>query len=210
MSEIFLIFLKATAFFIGAFLVGKYLLQSIIKLSDKNTSTGAWSVFALVFALIFAQVSQLAGLAPIIGSFVAGLIVEEAHFKSSSKMNLQTLQGLLKPLTDVLLPVFFVSIGAKVRFDGMGTLSTMGFMIALLVVALIGKVAAGWIVKGSGFDRWGIGIGMIPRGEVGLIFASYGLNHHILSTSTYSVLILVVLLTTIMAPVLLKPRLKYF
>lgn len=209
-GDIGVILIKTTAFFAGAFIIGRYILSGTVRVFDLNTSSGIWTAFALILALAFAQVSAMAGLAPIIGSFMAGLVLEEIHFKSAPKMNIHSLQDLLKPITDMLLPIFFVGIGAQVKLEAFASLKSIAVIIALVVLAVVGKVAAGFVVRGKNFDRLGIGIGMVPRGEVGLIFSAYGLKHNIISSPSYAILVFVVLMTTVLGPILLKPRLKYF
>ena len=83
-------------------------------------------------------------------------------------------------------------------------------IITLTIGAVVSKGAAGFMVVGKGYDRLGIGFGMIPRGEVGLVFAAFAFTHGVFAGDTYSALVMVVLLSTLVGPILLKPRLAYF
>ena len=209
-SELGLIIAKASFFFAGCFFIGRWVLPRFLIFSDLNTSTGFWTAFALWLALAFAQVSALSGLAPIIGSFMAGLVLEEVHFSQTKQIKMKGLQELLRPITDFMLPIFFVGVGAHVKLSVLGDVHTVFIIVLMLVVAMAGKLAAGAGVVGKGFDRIGIGIGMIPRGEVGLVFASFALKNRIMSDGVYSVMVFVVLLTTVLGPICLRPRLKKF
>jgi Kef-type K+ transport system membrane component KefB len=83
-------------------------------------------------------------------------------------------------------------------------------IVVLTVVAVISKGAAGFMARGKDYDQLGIGFGMIPRGEVGLVFAAFAAANGVFAGETYSALVMVVLLTTLVGPILLKPRLRYF
>ena len=110
----------------------------------------------------------------------------------------------------VVLTIFFVSIGALVQLQTLGEATSVMMVGMLLLVAILSMGITGFLVVGRGFDRVGIGIGMIPRGEVGLIFASFAFAHHVFDAKAYSMLVMVVLLSTIAGPILLKPRLGHF
>jgi Kef-type K+ transport system membrane component KefB len=116
----------------------------------------------------------------------------------------------VKPISDIMITIFFVSIGAQVQLQFLADPRVLAIIAVLTVVAVISKSAAGFLVRGGQYDRLGIGFGMIPRGEVGLVFAAYALSHNVFCCETYSALVMVVLLTTLVGPILLKPRLKYF
>lgn len=204
------ILLKAGGFFVGSYFAGRLLFPRMIRLTGKNDSKSFWVAFSLILALVFAQVAAMAGMAPIIGAFFAGLLLEDVHFEVGHKLQKDTIEHLLSPIAEILLPIFFVAIGAQVDLSVLGDMHVLMVVLGLLVIAVISKTATGALVKGPQFDRWGIGLGMVPRGEVGLIFASYALQHKVFTASAYSVLVLVVLFSTILGPMLLKYRLDYF
>lgn len=210
-GSILKISISALLFFAGCFVFRATVMPVAMKISTLNTSAGFWTAASIATTLAFAQIASFVGLAPIIGAFMAGLILEEVHFANAKgKMSVHNLIELLRPIMDFLLPIFFVSIGAQVKLDVLANPTNLLAILLLSFVAVAGKILAGLVVKGKGFDRLGIGIGMIPRGEVGLIFAAYALSHNVLSSGAYSVLVFVVLFSTILGPVLLKPRLKQF
>ena len=209
-SGLLTILLKAIVFFAVAMLVGIRVLPTLIRVTSMNKHSSFWTGFALCTALTGAYVASLAGLAPIIGAFVAGLLLDETHFKVGDTFQLQTVESLIKPITDIMLAIFFVSIGVQVQLKTLLDPSSLLIVMALLLVAVLSKGLAGFVVTGKGFDRAGIGAGMIPRGEVGLIFASFALSHLVFDTEMYSIIIMVVLLSTIMGPILLKTRMRHF
>jgi Kef-type K+ transport system membrane component KefB/glycine cleavage system regulatory protein len=163
-------------------------------------SAGVLVVAALIFTLTFAELATVARLAPIIGAFVAGLSLGKTS-------QAERIRRELSPIGHVLIPVFFVSIGIDVDVRQLIDPSVLGLALGLLVVAAGGKLLASLAAVGSPGDRWLIGLGMLPRGEVGLIFAGLGLREGVLGEDLYAALLLVVLLTTLATPPLLRARL---
>ncbi len=209
-SDLFLIIGKALLFFVGALFVGQRLMPEIVHMVALTKHASIWTGFAFCLALGFAQVAAFAGLAPLIGAFVAGLLLDDVDFRVGDTLQKHTLEELIRPISDILISIFFVGIGALVQLEVLldpNILLTIGVLTA---VAIVSKAAAGFVVRGKGFDRLGIGFGMIPRGEVGLVFASFAFAHNIFRPDTYSALVLVVLLSTVLGPALLKPRLSRF
>lgn len=201
---------KALLFFIGAALVGRFLLPGMVRMTALSKHSSFWIGSALVFMLSFAELARLAGLAPLVGGFVAGLLLDDMQFHVEKGLKIHKLEEMLKPISDVMLTIFFVGIGSQVQLETLANLHSLTMIGTLLVLAIFAKSIAGYAVSGIGFDRQGIGYGMIPRGEVGLVFAAFAFSHHIFDGETYSEMIMVVLLTTIIGPILLAPRLKYF
>ena len=140
-------------------------------------------------------------LAPIVGAFVAGLALSGSSAK-------ERIQRELAPVGHLFIPVFFLGIGIDVEVGSFVKPEVLGIAAGLLVVAVLGKLVASVGVFGSPGDKWLIGLGMIPRGEVGLIFATIGLNEGILGENLYAAFLLVVLVTTLMTPPLLRWRLN--
>jgi Kef-type K+ transport system membrane component KefB/glycine cleavage system regulatory protein len=164
-----------------------------------SRSTGTLIALALAFTLVFAELANAARLAPIVGAFVAGLALGRSRQRDRIGRE-------LAPVGHLFIPVFFLQIGIDVDvtkfFDGR-VLFVAGI---LLVVAIAGKLVSAVGALGTRADRWLIGLGMLPRGEVGLIFATIGLQSGVLDDSLYAAVLLVVLVTTLMAPPLLKLR----
>ncbi len=169
-------------------------------IDERARSSGVLIVAALIFTLAFAELATVAKLAPIIGAFVAGLSL-------GGTRQAERVRRELRPIAHVLVPVFFVSIGIDVDVKQLVEPRVLGLAAGLLVVAVVGKVAAALAAVGSSGDRWLIGLGMLPRGEVGLIFAGIGLRQGVLGEDIYAALLVVVLGTTIATPPLLRARL---
>ena len=209
-SGMLLIVAKALLFFVLAIVIGQRLMPEMIHMVAITKHASVWTGFAFCLALGFAQLASLAGLAPLIGAFVAGLILDDVYFRVGATLQKHTLEELIRPISDILISIFFVFIGAQVQLEVMADPWILLVILALTAVAVLSKTLAGFLVKGPGFDRLGIGLGMVPRGEVGLVFASFAFAHGVFQPSVYSALVMVVLLTTVIGPALLKPRLSHF
>ena len=201
---------KALLFFVGALLIGQKLMPGVVHIVSLNKHSSVWTGFALCLALSFAQLAAFAGLAPLIGAFVAGLLLDDVDFHVGDALQKHTLEELVKPISDIMITIFFVGIGAQVQLEILLDPQILLVIGTLTLVAIVSKGAAGFMVAGRGYDRLGIGFGMIPRGEVGLVFAAFAFTHGVFGGETYSAVIMVVLLTTLVGPLLLKPRLAYF
>ena len=209
-SGMLLIVAKALLFFVLAIVIGQRLMPEMIHMVAITKHASVWTGFAFCLALGFAQLASLAGLAPLIGAFVAGLILDDVYFRVGATLQKHTLEELIRPISDILISIFFVFIGAQVQLEVLADPWILLVILALTAVAVLSKTLAGFLVKGPGFDRLGIGLGMVPRGEVGLVFASFAFAHGVFQPSVYSALVMVVLLTTVIGPALLKPRLSHF
>lgn len=208
--ELVWIVVKALAFFLVAIFLGQRLMPHVIRITALNNNAAFWTGFSLCMALIAAQIAAFAGLAPLIGAFVAGLLLDDVHFADDHKFRKEHIEDLLRPITSIMLTIFFVGIGAQVDFTTFLEPKSLLLIAVLLVVAIVSKTASGFTVRGPGFERLGIGLGMIPRGEVGLVFASFAYQHEVFCCKDYSALVMVVLLTTIVGPIVLKRRLPHF
>ena len=192
----------AVGFLVVTAVLGSKLAPGLFQFLDRHAkSAGTLVALALAFTLAFAELADAAKLAPIVGAFVAGLALS----RSSAK---DRIERELAPVGHLFIPVFFLGIGIDAQVEKFVNPEVLGIAAGLLAVAIIGKVVAAVGVFGSPGDKWLIGIGMIPRGEVGLIFATIGLNEGILGGNLYAALLLVVLATTLMTPPILKWRLN--
>jgi Kef-type K+ transport system membrane component KefB len=197
-----IIALKAFGFLFVAIVVGNLLSKRLFDLINKMRVRGVLVLSALSFALIFAYIAKLVGLAPIVGAFTAGLVLARTN-------QFKIIETQLKPVADVFTPVFFIMVGAAVDvhvFNPFEPRNVPILLIALVlfVVAIAGKFVSGWVVFKEGIRKSVIGIGMIPRGEVGLIFANMGLSSGVFSSQLFSAVTVMVMLTTFVAPPLLK------
>ena len=158
-------------------------------------------LFPLALAFLLAWAASAIELAPIVGAFAAGLILSEDHFKNVPGQ--ATMGNLIAPLERIFAPVFFVLMGMQVNLQSFLNPTTLWLALAFSAVAIIGKLVCG-LPAGRDADRWSIGLGMIPRGEVGLIFAGIGKGLGVVSGSVFSALVVMVVVTTLIAPIALK------
>jgi Kef-type K+ transport system membrane component KefB len=165
---------------------------------------GVLLVSCLSFAFLLAIAAQLIGSATIVGAFAAGLVLAGTERKIH-------IEEQVRPLADFFVPIFFATVGAAVdvRFFNPFDPDRRGALVLaalLLAAALAGKMLCGFFAGrgGRGINRLAIGIGMIPRGEVGLVFAGIGLATGAATAESYAALVVVVILTTFLAPPLLR------
>jgi Kef-type K+ transport system membrane component KefB len=199
----------ATVFLVGALIVGTTLAPRLFSMASMLQGRGVLVTVSLSLCFLLAWASSLIGLAPIVGAFAAGLVLEEVHFKDFAPRGERPLEELLRPISDVLVPVFFVLMGLRTDLSAFVRPDPVGLAAALIVVAIIGKQVCGLGVIGSGVDRLTVGIGMIPRGEVGLIFANVGAGlmlagQPIIDRTTFSAVVAMVVVTTMVTPPALK------
>jgi Kef-type K+ transport system membrane component KefB len=199
-SSIAYIIALALVFLAVTTIIGTLAAPFVFRFIERHArSSATMFALALAFALGVAQLATLAKLAPIIGAFVAGLSLGRTN--SAAKI-----QRELTPVGHLFIPIFFLQIGINVQASSFANASVLGLGAALTVVAVIGKVAAGWSIGSAKADRLTIGLGMIPRGEVGLIFASIGLAAGVFTQNLYASILLMVLVTTLITPPLLSWR----
>lgn len=193
----------AVGFLAVAMAIGLTTARWLFELVNRMRVRGVLVTFALVFALLLAYLADLVGLAPIVGAFAAGLILSRTN-------QFDTIVEQIKPVADVFTPIFFVSIGAAVDVAILDPRNPDNHEIliigsALFVIAVLGKVAAGYSVFWRKLNRLAVGAGMVPRGEVGLIFAQLGLLGGILTRDVFSAILIMVMGTTLITPPVLKP-----
>src|SRR5690606_27506643 len=114
------------------------------------------------------------GLAAIVGAFAAGLVLDETHYQGYHELKAKKVEELLAPVSAIYVPVFFVLMGLRVDLSAFASLSVLEFALALSVAAIVGKQVCSLGILEKGLNRLAVGVGMIPRGEVGLIFAGIG------------------------------------
>ncbi len=191
----------------GALVLGVFLIPKIMKQLAKLRTSGIMLISALLFAFALSYLANAAGLAAIVGAFAAGLILEEVHFHGFREEI--TIEKLLKPIATFLVPIFFVLMGIQVRLETFADLSVLGVAAGLTIAAIIGKQICGLGVLEKGLDRVTVGVGMIPRGEVGLIFASIGKSLKVIDDATFSAVVIMVIVTTLITPPVLKITLAH-
>jgi len=201
--------LKASGFLVVSLLLGALITPKIFSTAARLKGPGVLIGVSLAFCFLLAHLAGISGLAPIVGAFAAGLILEPVHFRKFGERNIHYLEEGLRPLTEFLAPVFFVQMGAKVDVTILASPEALWLALALTVAAILGKQSCSLGVMEKGINRWAVGLGMIPRGEVGLIFASIGSTlvlggERIISGVTYSAVVIMVIVTTLVTPPLLK------
>lgn len=214
-STLIWIILKAVGFFVGAFLIGRWLSERAFRLALHMKGEGLLLTGALGFCFGLAYLSGLAGLAPIVGAFAAGLILDEVHYQDLRDRDhaKRSVPELLEPISAFLVPVFFVLMGMRVDLSVFGTVGVLGFAAVLTIAAMLSKQACAFGVLERGADRAAVGLGMIPRGEVGLIFAGIGstltiAGERVVDDAIFSAAVAMVALTTLVTPLLLSWRLR--
>jgi len=200
---------KASLFLALAVIVGRFWSQRVFVYAARLRIAGALVSLCICFCFIVATLAGLVGLAPIVGAFSAGVVLEEVHYRPFLERGERRIEELLFPINTLIVPVFFVLMGLRVDLRSFASPTVLGFAALITLAAVIGKQICGLGVLERGVDRLIIGVGMIPRGEVGLIFAGLGstLMLHgqpILPPAIFSALILMIMLTTFITPPLLK------
>jgi Kef-type K+ transport system membrane component KefB len=199
----------ATVFLVGALVIGVFAAPRLFSVASLLQVRGVLVTVSLSLCFLLAWASSLIGLAPIVGAFAAGLVLEDVHFKDFVSRGERSLEDLIRPISDVLVPVFFVLMGLRTDLSAFASGGSLELAAALIVVAIIGKQACSLGVTMPGVNRLAVGIGMIPRGEVGLIFASVGAGLTldgvpIIGPSNFSAVVLMVIVTTLVTPPALK------
>ena len=195
--------ISATAFLLGSIFLGKFFNKSFVAIAEKLQTRGKLVIPALIFAFFMAFLANAIHLEAILGAFAAGLVLDETDKRKE-------LDQQVLPIADILVPIFFVSVGARVDLSVLNPTiaeNRQGLVIAafLIVVAIIGKIITGWATFGEEkVNRLAIGIGMIPRGEVGLVFAGIGAASGVLDKPLQAAIIIMVILTTFVAPPMLR------
>jgi Kef-type K+ transport system membrane component KefB len=222
---------KSFGFLIGALVLGVLIAKPISRLFSKiHTGIGMKVTLAIGFALVFGYLAELFGLEPIIGAFAAGLLLDAVHFESFSdpeiindikKLEVQGEHGveiaklvkkhrhahvedLVNSIGLIFIPVFFVYTGMQIDFGSL--LQPKLYLIAAIIAvfAIATKLVAGIAAPGTKTEKIFVGVSMVPRGEVGLIFAATGSSLGVLSSELFSTIVLVVITTTFVAPALIK------
>jgi Kef-type K+ transport system membrane component KefB len=194
---------SSIVFIVGTLLLGKYVNAAFIAISGKLKTRGALLIPIIIFVLVLSYIGAAIHLEAILGAFAAGLLLDETEERKA-------LEELVKPISDLVVPIFFVTVGARTDIGVLNPgvpANQEGLIIAifLITVAIAGKVVTGLAVFGQPqINRLAIGVGMIPRGEVGLVFAGVGSASGIISDSLNAAIIMMVILTTFLAPPLLR------
>ncbi|MCP4566755.1 MAG: cation:proton antiporter [FCB group bacterium] len=206
---ILIIVAKAVGFVVAALALGHYLSPRVFKFGSKMQVKGMLLTLALLICFTLAYLANMIGLAPIVGAFAAGLILDRVHYKTYTDRGEKGVDELIAPIAAFLVPIFFVRMGMMVDMSTFGQLNILFFAGVLSFAAILGKQVCSLAIFDKSINRIAIGLGMIPRGEVGLIFAGIGAKlmydgKAIVSGGTFSAVVIMVIITTLVTPPFLK------
>lgn len=201
------ILILSILFFAAVLYMGPWAIKKAVKHTAFLELWEAKLMIAFIFLMFLSWLASKVQLATIIGAFSAGLILDDKYFKHRDNSKLQniSIKKLISPLESTLAPLFFVLIGVQVKLETFLDLRVILLALGLLIAAIVGKLICG-LGAHSKDDRLFIGIGMLPRGEVGLVFASIGRTIGVITDTLFSAIILMIIITTFIAPPLLKLR----
>lgn len=187
-------------FFLVAFLFAKYLLLPLLRIAKRLYATEAVTAFSLALCFAFALLSEELGMSDVIGAFFVGLMISLTEHQKVVQEKIDVIGYSL------FIPIFFVSIGLNVRFDGF--IKNLPFILILTALGVLSKLVGGYL--GGRFSHltsrqsFVVGAGMVSRGEMALIIVQMGVRYHLISDSMYSEIIMAIILTTLISPFLIK------
>jgi len=207
--DVLMIVVKAVLFLGAAILLGSWLSPRIFRLASRLRTRGMLLIVSLTFLFVLSWAADKIGLATIVGAFAAGLILDEVHYKDFLDRGDHTLEEAIHPIALFLVPIFFVLMGVRVDLSSFGKTQILGFAATLSIAAIIGKMICAAGVLEKGMDRLSVAVGMVPRGEVGLIFASIGAGltlhgHRVINDEVFAATVIMVIVTTLITPPALK------
>ena len=199
------VFATSVVFLAAAIRLGPPIVRLSARLMGSLDVVEAKMFTSYLFVMVLAWGASFAGLATIIGAFAAGLVLSDAQFEQyeESKHETVSIRELIMPLEVILVPIFFILIGIQVKLETFLSWPVVTVAGGLFVAAVIGKLASGFGADRRA-DRLIIGVGMLPRGEVGLVFAAIGRSLGVIDDGLFSAIVLMIVVTTLLAPPLLK------
>jgi len=206
------IFLFIGAFFTVAPIAAKLMSVYIKRLDQVSEIPGLIPTTIVSLVLFFSWVSHALGAPELIGGFAAGLALSRRFFVpfgltiSTDKEFAQTIENQMKPIIQLFTPIFFVYIGLSLNLRDIDWSSPFiwGFSLTIFVLSVIGKMIGPFFIKETIYSRLAIGMAMVPRGEIGLIFAELGKISGILNNEIHAAMIIVIILTTLLSPFVMK------
>jgi Kef-type K+ transport system membrane component KefB len=208
-TSIVALVMKTIGFLVLAIVLGMKLTPSWFRQAARLQTGGALLAVGLCFCFFLSWAASAIGLAALVGAFAAGLVLEETHSEVFVKRGERPLGELLQPMTSFLVPVFFVLVGFHTKVATLGRPALLAFAVALSLAAVLGKLSCVIGVVNRGVSRLAVAVGMIPRGEVTLVFAALGSALRVgpaplLDERAYTALVTVVIVTTLVTPLALK------
>ncbi len=204
---------ESLLFLVGSLALGVWIAPRLFRHASRLKARGVLLAVGLALCFVFSWAADAVGLAAIVGAFAAGLVLEQVHYRDFTDRGEHGLEALVAPIVGFLSPVFFVVMGLRTDLRAFARPGAIVLAIALTVAAIVGKQACALGVLGRRIDRLTVGLGMIPRGEVGLIFASLGQQllvggTPVVSADTFAALVAMVIVTTLVTPPLLAWRIR--
>jgi Kef-type K+ transport system membrane component KefB len=193
--------LLSAVFLTAVIVIGERLAGYGARLGARFDRANYTLLFPLALCCAMAWAANQIQLATIVGAFAAGLILRETHFEEIEKK--AQLEHLISPLGKIFAPVFFVLMGMQVNLASLAQPGTLGLAAALTAIAIVTKLVCG-LPAGGGRNKLAVGLAMIPRGEVGLIFASVGKGLGVVTDAEFSSIVIMVIVTTLITPPALK------
>ncbi len=196
----------AVGFIWAALRLGPLLVHGLVRLVRRLDEVEAKMLVSFLFVMLLSWAASLVGLATIVGAFAAGVILHEGYFDAWHTRDRRpiAIKELIQPLEVVMVPIFFVLMGIQVKLDTLAEPRTLLVALALTAAAIAGKLLSGLLAGLPGWRWLSVGLGMLPRGEVGLIFASIGSTLGVIDDALFGAVVLMVIVTTLLAPPLLK------
>ncbi len=200
---------KVAIFLAGSLLLGVFFVPRFFRQAAKAKMKGMLFSLSLAFCFLLSYLATLIDLASIVGAFAAGLILERVPFEEYLHEDELSPEAMLHPLSSFFVPLFFMQMGLKIDLASLFRPDVLGLALALTAVAILGKQACGLGAVEKSLNRLSIGFGMIPRGEVGLIFAGVGLTlsvggERIIDEAVFAAILVMVMVTTLITPPLLQ------
>ncbi len=206
MAQLVTVIIVSSLFLVAAILLGPATVRVLAKIMSRLDIVEAKMFTSYLFVMILAWMANLAGLATIIGAFAAGTILHDGYFtehRGADNERVVTIRELIMPLEVILVPIFFILMGIQVKIESFLSWPVITLAAGLLVAAFAGKLVSG-LGAGPSSDKWVIGIGMLPRGEVGLVFAAIGRTLGVFDDAVFGAIVAMVFVTTLAAPPMLK------
>ena len=199
------VFVVSGLFLVGAVQLGPHIVRMSAKIMGRLDIVEAKMFISYLFVMVLAWVASLAGLATIVGAFAAGIVLSDSFFRQYELTNQKpiSIRELIMPLEVILVPIFFILMGIQVKLESFLSWPVVITACGLLLAAIVGKLLSGMGARAP-VDKLVVGIGMMPRGEVGLVFAAIGRALGVIDDALFSAVVLMIIVTTLLAPLLLK------
>ncbi len=200
---------KAVVFLVGAILIGGWLSRRVFRLAGFLKIHGMLLALALATCFLLSYLADRIGLATIVGAFAAGLILDGVQYRDLGEKTRHRIGELIRPIAAFLVPVFFVLMGVRVDLASFAQVPVLGLAALLTLAAVVGKMVCAAGVVERGLDRLSVAVGMVPRGEVGLIFAGIGAQlllhgRPVIGAAVFAAVVVMVIVTTLVTPPALK------